>query len=99
MSYNIIHKSAARWDIADALDYYKTISPKLARQFLARLDSALDQIEEMPLGYQIKYNEVRTLMLKQLPYKIHYLIDNVNRQIVILSVVHANRDPTDYSLR
>lgn len=95
----MIHKSHTGRDIADAVDYYKAISPKLAKQFLSRLDEALDQIDEIPLGYQAKYNNVRTLMLKQFPYKIHYLIDDRNSQIVILAIIHSNKNPTDYSAR
>mgnify|MGYP006216349103 CR=1 FL=1 len=36
-------------------------------------------------------------MLKQFPYLIHYLIEDKKKQIVILAVVHAYKNPKDYS--
>lgn len=73
---------------------YKAISPKLAKQFLSRFKEAVTHIECSLVGFQIKYHEVRTLILKQFPYKIHYFIDNDNKQIVILVVANAYRKPT-----
>lgn len=99
MNYSIVHKPKVFWDIDDAVVYYKAISPKLAKQFVFRFKQAVTHIERTPVGFQIKYREVRTLMLKQFPYKIHYFIDNDNKQIVILAVVNAYRKPMDYSNR
>jgi hypothetical protein len=47
----------------------------------------------------LKYKEVRTLFLKQFPYQIHYIINEIQKQVVIIAIVHAYKNPTDYSLR
>jgi len=99
MDYKIIHKTAVETDIVAALDYYSRINLKLARQFMFRFEEAIINITRSPLGFQIKYKEVRTLMLKQFPYHIHYIIDDAQKQIIILAFIHAYKNPKDYSER
>jgi len=99
MSYSFVNRPAVSNDIIDAVDYYKNINAQLARQFLARLREAKTYIDKSPLGFQIKYKEVRTLLLKQFPYHIHYLVDETKKQIVILAIIHAYKNPADYTDR
>jgi plasmid stabilization system protein ParE len=99
VNYNFVNRPAVKNDILNAVDYYKTISPKLAKQFLLRIREAKLYIDSTPLGFQIKYREVRTLMLKQFPFHIHYLVAEANKQIIILAIIHAYKNPTDYSNR
>jgi hypothetical protein len=79
MSYSIVNRPSVKTDIIDATNYYQTISSKLAKQFLVRVREAKAYIIRFPLGFQIKYNNVRTLLLKQFPYQIHYLIDDAHK--------------------
>lgn len=97
MSYSLINRPAVKLDIINATDYYKNINPELAKQFLFRIREAKAYIALSPLGFQVKYKEVRTLLLKQFPYHIHYLIDDAKQQIIILAIIHAYKNPADYS--
>lgn len=99
MSYTFINRPAVQADIINAVDYYKKISPKLAKQFLFRIREAKIAIKRSPLAFEIKYKDVRTFMLKQFPFHIHYIINDNQRQIIILAIIHAHRNPTDYSIR
>jgi len=99
MSYTFVNRPAVRADIINATEYYKNINPELAKQFLFRIREAKAYIARSPVGFQIKYKEVRTLLLKQFPYHIHFLIDDIQKQIIILAVIHAYKNPTDYSNR
>ncbi|OFY88669.1 MAG: hypothetical protein A3K10_16900 [Bacteroidetes bacterium RIFCSPLOWO2_12_FULL_31_6] len=99
MSYSFVNRPAVRDDIIDATAYYKKINLELAKQFLFRIREAKAYIARSPLGFQIKYSQVRTLLLKQFPYHIHYLIDDSKKIIVILAIIHAYKNPTDYSKR
>ena len=99
MSYIFINKPAVQADIINAVDYYKSISPKLAKQFLFRIREAKVYIKRSPLAFEIKYKNVRTLLLKQFPFHIHYIIDDNQKQIIILAITHAYRNPADYSIR
>ena len=99
MSYSIVNRPAVRTDIINATNYYKNINPELAKQFLFRIREAKAYINHSPLSFQIKYNHVRTLLLKQFPYHIHYIIDETNQVIVIIAIIHAYKNTADYSNR
>ena len=99
MSYAIVNRPGVKSDILSAVSYYKKINPGLAKQLLFRIREAKTAIMRSPEGFEIKYKEVRTLLLNQFPYHIHYFIDNSQKQIVILAVIHSYRKPQDYSSR
>jgi plasmid stabilization system protein ParE len=99
VSYNFANRPAVQTDIINAVDYYKNISPKLAKQFLFRIREAKASINRSPLAFQIKYKNIRTLLLKQFPFHIHYLVNDKEKQIVILAITHAYRNPIDYAMR
>lgn len=99
MSYSFVNNPAVRVDVIEAISHYKKINPELAKQFLFRIREAKAYIARSPLGFQIKYNGVRTLLLKQFPYHIHYLINEKQKQIIILAIIHAYKNPIDYSNR
>jgi plasmid stabilization system protein ParE len=99
VSYKFINRPAVQADIINAVGYYKKISPKLSKQFLFRIREAKTSINRSPLAFEVKYKDVRTLLLKQFPFHIHYIIDEDQKQIIILAISHAYKDPTDYSIR
>ena len=99
MSYSFVNRPTLKADIINATDYYKNINPELAKQFLFRIREAKSYIARSPLGFQTKYNQVRTLLLKQFPYHIHYLVDDTKKQIIILAIIHAYKNPTDFGNR
>ena len=99
MSYSFVSRPPVRADITNAVNYYKKINPELAKQFLFRIREAKSYIAQIPLGFQLKYKDARTLLLRQFPYHIHYLIDEDKKQIVILAIIHAYKNPQDYSGR
>lgn len=80
MTYTLVHKIHVAHDIQQIVNYYKEIFSKLATDFLYRLREANKHIILNPLVFQLKYKNVRTLMLKQFPYQIHYLIDDTLNQ-------------------
>jgi plasmid stabilization system protein ParE len=93
MSFRLINQPSVRKDIKEVVDYYKNINPALAKQFLLRLKEAKTFIAKEPYAFQLKYKEVRTLLLKQFPYHVHYIIDDKQKLIVILAIIHAHRNP------
>ena len=99
MSYNFVNKPLVVNDIEDVVDYYNKINPNLAISFLDRLKEAKAYILKYPKAFQIKYKNVRTILLKQFPYHIHYIVDDINKQIVVLAIIHAYKNPSDYSSR
>ena len=99
MSYFFVNKPEVVNDIEDVVEYYNKINTNLAISFLDRLEEAKAYIIKHPKAFQIKYKNVRTILLKQFPYHIHYIVDDVNKQIVVLAIIHAYKNPKDYTNR
>lgn len=99
MSYTLVNKPLVNNDIIDVVEYYKSIKPELAFAFLDRLEEAKKYIADYPVAFQIKYKNIRTVLLKQFPYHIHYMVNDVEKQIVVLAIIHAYKNPKDYSIR
>lgn len=74
-------------DITEAVEYYYPINQKLAEDFLDRIEEAKQFILNSPKGFEEKYKNVRTILLKQFPYHIYYTIDD--KKIIILGILHA----------
>jgi plasmid stabilization system protein ParE len=97
MSFIFINKPSVTDDIQDIVDYYKNIHLELAIEFLDRLEEAKKHIANFPEAFQIKYKNVRMVLLMQFPYQIHYIVDEEKMQIIILAIIHAYKKPRDYS--
>jgi plasmid stabilization system protein ParE len=99
MSYTFVNKPAVTYDIEDITDYYASVNLQLATAFLDRVEEAKKYIIDFPEAFQIKYKNVRTVLLEQFPYHIHYIVDDAKKQIVVLSIIYAYKNPKDYSSR
>ena len=64
MSYTFVNRPAVSIDIINATNYYKNINPELAKQFLLRLREAKAYIALSPVGFQVKYKDVRTVLYR-----------------------------------
>lgn len=97
MIYGFVINPSVTDDILDIVTYYKNINPELAIDFLDKIEIAKKYISDFPLAFQIKYKNVRMVLLEQFPYQIHYFIDDDSKQIIVLAVIHAYKNPRDYS--
>ncbi len=88
MSYLIKNRPRVYDDIIDAVDYFFSINPKLAEDFLDRIEEAKQSILNTPKGFVVKYSKVRTILLKQFDYHIYYIIEE--NKIIILAILHAH---------
>lgn len=87
MNYLIENRPRVYDDIIDAVDYFFSINPKLAEDFLDRIEEAKQSILNTPKGFVVKYSKVRTILLKQFDYHIYYIIEG--NKIIILAILHA----------
>ena len=83
MSYKVLHRPSVSEDIEDAMIYYGQISSKLSDLFLQQLTESFDFIIRTPKAFQVRYRKVRTCLIKQFPYHIHYLVDEKQKVIYI----------------
>ena len=99
MNYKIVYRPFVKTDLQNAVDYYKMISPKLAKEFLFRIKEAKIYILNNPEADDVIYNEIRMHNLYQFPYHIHYFINNAKKQIVILAIAFSKRENLNFKKR
>jgi plasmid stabilization system protein ParE len=96
MIYQLLNRPAVIEDInAIILNFNK----ENAILSLGRLQQARNYISNFPFAFQIKYKNVRTVLLEQFPYHLHYIIEEEKAQISVLAIIHTHRMPTDYTNR
>lgn len=96
MSYVLVNRPSVKSDILNIINYYNSTSPELSKLFLFRLKEAQKYISRSPLGFQLKYKNVRTLLLRQFPYHIHFIVDDLKMRVIIIGIIHAYKNPADH---
>lgn len=90
MNYKILIVEEAKNDFRKAQTWYKNIDSKLAVKFLISFKKSLLDIKKNPLHFQIRYDDVRIVLLYTFPYLIHY---SIRKDIVIIQAIyHSSRD-------
>ena len=90
MNFKILILEEAKSDVRESIAWYKNINPMLSKRFANSFNNSVKQIKENPFRYQIRYDEIRVILLKTFPYLIHFNIDN--EIIVIKAVLHTSRN-------
>lgn len=89
----------AKEDVREAAQWYNDQSPGLGRKFTEEVRDIIRYIKQNPQACNIRYNEVRTAVLKVFPFMVHYTIDESNRTIIVSAVLHTSRDPQAWEKR
>ena len=90
MNYRIVIIDEAKIDFRESFFWYKNINPKLAKRYNQSFKESLGIIKKNPLHFQIRYDEVRIIMLTTFPYLIHFSINE--NLIVIKAIYHSSRN-------
>lgn len=90
MRYKIEIIDEAKIDYKDALHYYKEINPKLSSRFNQSFKESLKTLKDNPELFQIRFDDVRILILKTFPYLMHFTI--YENLIVIKAFYHSSRN-------
>ena len=97
-SYRIIILPQALEEIQDAIDYYDEQQIGLGKRFYTASRNTLSTIKKIPF-FQVRYDDVRCLLIKGFPFMIHYTVDEASSQIFIHAVIHTSRNPDEYWLK
>lgn len=89
----------AKEDIHEAERWYNKQSPGLGKKFTAEVRESVRFIRQNPTACNIRYDKVRTVVLKVFPFMIHYTINEASKSVVISAVLHTSRDPKEWENR
>ncbi len=93
MSYQVKLSKSAIDDIDDIIHYLSELSEVFAKVFLEEFMSHLSYLEDSPLLFIKIRDDYRRLYLKRFRYHVIFKIDEPQKSIEILAVLHESRDP------
>lgn len=93
MSYGYSYDPVALQEYKKAISWYLERSEMATDNFIKAIKGKIAVICKDPLRYRNTYKKFRETSLKQYPYSVVYLIDDVNKMILIVSVYHHKRSP------
>jgi len=93
MAYRLRITPTAQSDILTARKYYREIGTALSQRFSASVNSKRRQVMAEPFTYAIRYKNVRFAILETFPYALHFLVNETQKEVVILSLFHEKINP------
>jgi plasmid stabilization system protein ParE len=90
-------RKAAREEIEDAFEWYRSQSPTAALRFLLAVDEALAQVRERPETFPIAVGTLRRALLRRFPYAVYFKV--YERTISVVGVIHGHRHPRTWLRR
>jgi plasmid stabilization system protein ParE len=95
--YRLVSEPQANLDIEAVFHWYEKEQPGLGIEFLDELRATYNRIVEGPFKYQHLRSGIRRALLKRFPYAVYFSVEQT--VIVVLTVLHASRDPAEWQQR
>ncbi len=95
--HRLVLRPEARRELEQAVEWYETQLPDLGRQFRGEVYRTFDTIIARPELYPKSHGTARKAVLRHFPFLVFYLVET--KQIVVVAVFHAKRDPADIASR
>jgi len=93
MNWRLAYYDYVKQDVREAKNWYFKQQPGLEKRFAEDVKQTLDRMKLNPRHYEIKYRNVRTALCHTFPYAIHFYINEIAGELVIIAIVHQHRDP------
>src|SRR5215469_8329352 len=93
MKFTVVILPEARDDIRLAAKWYNKQKKGLGKEFISSVKESIKVLKVNPFFVK-RYKEIHTLLLKQFPFMIHFVIDESSKTVTILAVLHTSLNPT-----
>ena len=91
--YRVKINTNALFDIQEATDWYNKQLPKLGTRFQNNVKQHINTLKYNADGHSLRYADVLCMLVKKIPFLIHYVIDEVNDVVEVFAVIHTSRNP------
>lgn len=81
----------AKKEFINSAKFYEGRVVGLGKRFKQEIRNQLDLIQNNPKSAELKYKDIRVLVIKTFPFTIHYKIEK--EYIVIVAIFHSSRNP------
>lgn len=95
----VITEPEAEREWNEAVDYYDQREPGVGVRFNAVVRSYLKALAARPERFPLVARLARKAKIKDWPYSIFFVVDDVRRQIKVVAVWHGRRNPADLRRR
>lgn len=96
MVFKIVISDEAKFDLEQSYLYYKTkVNQKVANQFFNEFKFSLHIISKNPF-FKIWFDDFRAKPMKKYPFLIFYIVNEMEKIIVVARVFHASQNPEKY---
>ena len=93
----ILVRPAAAADVDEAFLWYERQRAGLGNEFLAAVQSALDDVVTHPTRYPVILRDTRRVLVRRFPYGIFYRL--YGEAVVVVACMHGRRDPKQWRSR
>ncbi len=97
--YSIELSDDAISDYENAVAWYEAQKPGLGFDFTVRLAEVFEFIESAPETQRFLYENRRFAFVKQFPYKVYFMVEQVNVRVVVFAILHNKRNPQIWKKR
>ena len=92
MPYQLTYFKEAKNDINQAKIWYHSQQKGLEKRFAEDIRKAIVRLKTNPHVHAIRYKKNRLAHPDVFPYSIHFYIDELQKRIVIIGIVHNSRN-------
>lgn len=83
----------AKADLKDIMDYYEEQQSGLAARFFKNLLPTIRRVRQNPALFQVRHKNVRQAPINKFPIWIHYIIEESDKQVVVIAATHSAQNP------
>lgn len=92
--YTIIADPRVKDDLKEAKEYLNSKRENYGALFLKQYRKTLKTLQQNPY-FQIRYNDIHCLPLKDFKYMVHFKIDETKKQVHIYAVLSTYLNPKE----
>lgn len=96
MGFKVVLSEVAEENQIAFLEYYLSVSPRIANLFLAEFDEIIALISENPFLFGERYKRLRIANIKRFKTLICYRIDIESKIVIVYTIVRSERNPKAY---
>ena len=91
--YKVKIEPEALTDIQEITDWYNDAKEGLGKRFQKAAIKHINALNKDPHVYQVRYKEIRCVLIKKFPYMAHFYINDNNNTVEVLAVISTHRNP------
>lgn len=95
MAYSVFLLPSAEHELAEAFEWYEDHQEGLGARFINSVERQIKRISSNPEHYQVRKGKYRESVIEVFPYIIVFKFYKVKSEIVVISVFHTSRKPSE----